>query len=384
MVTAGVYMIARCHILYTLAPVALMVVAIVGAATALFAATIGLLQKDIKRVLAYSTVSQLGYMFLAMGVGAFASGIFHLMTHAFFKALLFLGAGSVIHALSGEQDMDRMGGLKSALPKTHMTMLIATLAIAGIFPFAGFFSKDEILFHAWESGGPILWTVGVIGAFLTAFYMFRLYFMTFHGPSRLTEEAKHHLHESPSSMTIPLMILAVLSVVGGFILIPLMEGGQRLSEFLAPVFADVAHVAGGAAAAHGAEHGGMGLEIALMVISLAVAAAGIFLAYRFYIVDPAAPNRLAEQMRGLYKLIFNKYWVDEVYNDKIVEPIRRGSIALWQKFDAAIIDGAVNGVGRQIERGAGLLRQAQTGSVQVYAMVITLGLVVVFGYLALR
>ncbi|HET9939647.1 MAG TPA: NADH-quinone oxidoreductase subunit L [Candidatus Eisenbacteria bacterium] len=384
MVTAGVYMIARCHILYTLAPAALMVVAVVGAATALFAATIGLLQKDIKRVLAYSTVSQLGYMFLAMGVGAFASGIFHLMTHAFFKALLFLGSGSVIHALSGEQDMDRMGGLKSALPKTHVTMLIATLAIAGIFPFAGFFSKDEILFHAWESGGPILWAVGVIGAFLTAFYMFRLYFMTFHGPSRLTEEAKHHLHESPNSMTIPLMILAVLSVVGGFIQIPLVEGGQRLSEFLAPVFADVTHVAGGAAAAHGAEHGGSGLEIALMVISLAVAAAGIFLAYRFYMVDPAAPKRLAEQMRGLYRLVFNKYWVDEVYNDKIVEPIRRGSIALWQKFDAAVIDGAVNGVGRQIERGAALLRQAQTGSVQVYAMVITLGLVVVFGYLALR
>ena len=385
MVTAGVYMIARCHILYVLAPAALTVVAVVGAATALFAATIGLLQKDIKRVLAYSTVSQLGYMFLAMGVGAFASGIFHLMTHAFFKALLFLGAGSVIHALSGEQDMDRMGGLKKALPKTHMTMLIATLAIAGIFPFAGFFSKDEILFHAWESGGPILWAVGVIGAFLTAFYMFRLYFMTFHGPSRLTEEAKHHLHESPNSMTIPLMILAVLSLVGGFIQIPLVQGGQKLSEFLAPVFADVAHVAGAAAeGAHGAEHAGMGLEIALMVISLAVAASGIFLAYRFYMVDPAAPKRLGEQMRGLYKLVFNKYWVDEVYNDKIVEPIRRGSITLWQKFDAGVIDGAVNGVGRQIERAAGLLRQAQTGSVQVYAMVITLGLVVVLGYLALR
>ena len=387
MVTAGVYMIARCHILYTLAPFALHVVAIVGAATALFAATIGLLQKDIKRVLAYSTVSQLGYMFLAMGVGAFASGIFHLMTHAFFKALLFLGAGSVIHALSGEQDMDRMGGLKSALPKTHLTMLIATLAIAGIFPFSGFFSKDEILFHAWESGGPILWAVGVIGAFLTAFYMFRLYFMTFHGRSRLTEEAKHHLHESPGSMTIPLMILAVLSLVGGVIQLPLLEGGQRLSEFLAPVFADVAHVgeaAAAGAAVNGAEHAGAGLEIALMVISLAVAASGIFLAYRFYMVDPEAPARLAERMRGLYRLVFNKYWVDEVYNDKIVEPIRRGSVALWEKFDAAVIDGAVNGVGRQIERGAGLLRQAQTGSVQVYAMVITLGLVVVLGYLALR
>jgi NADH-quinone oxidoreductase subunit L len=309
------------------------------------------------------------------------------MTHAFFKALLFMGAGSVIHALSGEQDMDRMGGLKSALPKTHMTMLIATLAIAGIFPFSGFFSKDEILFHAWESGGPILWAVGVIGAFLTAFYMFRLYFMTFHGRSRLTEEAKHHLHESPNSMTIPLMILAVLSLVGGFVQIPLVEGGQKLSEFLAPVFADVAHVGEAAAAgvaAHGAEHAGAGLEIALMVISLAVALAGIFLAYRFYIADPEAPARFVERTRDLYRLVYNKYWIDEIYNAKIVEPIRRGSVALWEKFDVAVIDGAVNGVGRQIERGAGLLRQAQTGSVQVYAMVITLGLVVVLGYLALR
>jgi NADH-quinone oxidoreductase subunit L len=214
--------------------------------------------------------------------------------------------------------------------------------------------------------------------------MFRLYFMTFHGRSRLTEEAKHHLHESPNSMTIPLMILAVLSLAGGFIQLPLMEGGQRLSEFLAPVFMDVAHVGEAAAAAHGAEHAGTGLEIALMVISLVVAASGIFLAYRFYMVDPEAPARLAERMRGLYRLVFNKYWVDEIYNDRIVEPIRRGSIALWEKFDAAVIDGAVNGVGRQIERGAGLLRQAQTGSVQVYAMVITLGLVVVLGYLALR
>ncbi|MGE5177048.1 MAG: NADH-quinone oxidoreductase subunit L, partial [Hyphomicrobiales bacterium] len=244
MVTAGVYMVARCHILYTLAPTALLVVAIVGAATAVFAATIGLVQKDIKRVLAYSTVSQLGYMFLGLGVGAFSAGIFHLMTHAFFKALLFLGAGSVIHGLSGEQDMDRMGGLKSALPKTHFTMLMATLAICGIFPFAGFFSKDEILWNAWSHGHPILWAAGVFGAFLTAFYMFRLYFMTFHGPSRVTEEAKHHLHESPNSMILPLMVLAALSVVGGFVQVPLLQGGQRLEGFLEPVFADVARVTG--------------------------------------------------------------------------------------------------------------------------------------------
>jgi NADH-quinone oxidoreductase subunit L len=389
MVTAGVYMVARCHILYVLAPTALGVVAVVGVVTALFAASIGLVQKDIKRVLAYSTVSQLGYMFLALGVGAFTAGVFHLMTHAFFKALLFLGAGSVIHALSGEQDMDRMGGLKSHLPRTHMTMLIATLAIAGIFPLSGFFSKDEILWNAWSRGGPVLWAAGVVGAFLTAFYMFRLYFMTFQGKPRLTEEAKHHLHESPNSMILPLAVLALLSVVGGWIQLPLVAGGQRLDGFLEPVFADIARVAGSAAhgaGAHGAGGGGhdAGIEIALMVVSLVVAIAGIVTAHRFYVVDPSAPERLAERARGLYRLLFNKYWVDEVYDAKIVQPIVRGSVRLWRGFDAAFIDGAVNGVGREIERAAGFLRQAQTGAVQVYAIILTLGLVVVFGYLALR
>jgi NADH-quinone oxidoreductase subunit L len=265
-------------------------------------------------------------------------------------------------------------------------MLMATLAIAGIFPFAGFFSKDEILWNAWRNGGPILWAAGVFGAFLTAFYMFRLYFMTFHGKSRVTEEAKHHLHESPNSMTIPLMILALLSVIGGFIQVPLLQGGQRLEGFLEPVFADVARVTGPVGhglAAHAAAHG-PGLEISLMVISLVVALAGIYVAYRFYVVDPALPLRLAERTRGLYQLLWHKYWVDEIYDARIVQPIKRGSIRLWEGFDAAIIDGAVNGVARQIERGAGLLRQAQTGYVQIYALILTLGLVVVFGYLALR
>ncbi|TMQ66686.1 MAG: NADH-quinone oxidoreductase subunit L [Candidatus Eisenbacteria bacterium] len=382
MVTAGVYMVARCHILYTLAPAALMVVAVIGAATALFAATIGLVQKDIKRVLAYSTVSQLGYMFLALGVGAYTSGIFHLMTHAFFKALLFLGAGSVIHALSGEQDLEKMGGLRAALPRTHATMLIATLAIAGVFPLAGFFSKDEILWYAWKSGQPLLWAAGVIGAFLTAFYMFRLYFLTFRGTSRLTEEAKHHLHESPNSMTIPLVILAVLSAVGGLVQVPLIERGQRLDAFLEPVFADVSRVVGAAHAGHAA--GEAGLEIALMVISLVVALSGIFVAYRFYVVDPEAPKRLGERVKSLYLLLLNKYWIDEIYDAKIVQPIVRGSVSLWKRVDAAVIDGAVNGIGREIDRAAGLLRLAQTGYVQVYAMILTLGMVVVFGYLALR
>jgi NADH-quinone oxidoreductase subunit L len=399
MVTAGVYMIARCHILFTLAPTALLVVAIVGAATALFAATIGLVQKDIKRVLAYSTVSQLGYMFLAMGVSAFTAGIFHLMTHAFFKALLFLGAGSVIHALSGEQDMDRMGGLKKHLPKTHLTMLIATLAIAGVFPFAGFFSKDEILYKAFQTGGPILWACGVIGAFMTAFYMFRLYFMTFHGPERLTPEAKHHLHESPNSMTIPLMILAVLSIVGGFVQVPLLAGGQRLDAFLEPVFADLGRVGGGVAqgaAVHGAAavqgasaaHEAAGhdptLEIALMIISLVIALLGIFVAYRFYVKDPQAPHRLAERARGLYDLLWNKWWVDEIYNARIVQPIVRLSNRLWKEVDVAVVDGAVNGVAKRVEQGSVWLRLAQTGYVQLYALIITLGMVVVFGYLALR
>ena len=383
MVTAGVYMVARCHALYLLAPAALTVVAIIGAATAIFAASIGLVQRDIKRVLAYSTVSQLGYMFLALGVGAFTTGIFHLVTHAFFKALLFLGAGSVIHALSGEQDLDRMGGLKPHLPRTHLTMLIGTLAIAGVFPFAGFFSKDEILWNAWMTGGPILWALGVIGAFMTAFYMFRLYFKTFHGPSRLTEEAKHHLHESPGSMTIPLTILAALSVIGGFMQVPLIPGGQRLDHFLEPVFADAARIGSGMAhAPH--EGGGAFLEVILMVVSLGVVLSGIYLAHRFYVVDPAAPGRLIERAKRIYRLLLGKYWVDELYERNIVQPIVRGSVRLWQRFDVAVIDGAVNGVAREIERAAGLLRLAQTGYVQVYAMILTLGMMVVFGYLALR
>jgi len=379
MVTAGVYMVARCHILYLLSPFTLHVVSIVAIATALLAATIALVQNDIKRVLAYSTVSQLGYMFVGAGVGAFTSGIFHLMTHAFFKALLFLGAGSVIHALSGEQDLWKMGGLKSHLPRTHLAFLIATLAIAGVFPFAGFFSKDEILYQAWLRGGPVLWMAGVIGAFLTAFYMFRLYFLAFHGASRVPEEARHHIHESPNSMTVPLLILAVLSTIGGFIQAPLLPGWQRLDRFLEPVFADAAALL---PPAHIAQTPGS--EIGLMLISLAVALVGIFVAYRFYVADPAIPRRLAEQARGIYKTLFNKYGVDEAYESWIVQPIYRGAVDLWNDFDTGVIDGAVNGVGRLIQGGSGLLRQAQVGYVQIYALVLTLGAVVVIGYLALR
>src|SRR5580765_2000995 len=267
MVTAGVYLVARCHVLYHLAPVSLEVVAVVGAATALFAATIGIAQNDIKRVLAYSTISQLGYMFFALGVGSYAAGIFHLMTHAFFKALLFLGAGSVIHALSGEQDMRRMGGLAGKLPWTHGVMLIATLAISGVPPFAGFFSKDEILHDAFASGHYGIWMVGLVGAALTAFYMFRLYILAFRGPSRLTHEAEHHLHESPSSMIAPLVVLAILSIVGGWIGLPFQHGGA-FARWLEPVF-------GGGSAGHEPFEVSPATEGALMLLSVAVALFGI-------------------------------------------------------------------------------------------------------------
>src|SRR5262245_10640012 len=287
MVTAGVYMVARSHVLFELAPVSLEVVAVIGAATALMAATIGLAQNDIKRVLAYSTVSQLGYMFIACGVGAFGAGIFHVMTHAFFKALLFLGAGSVIHALSDEQDMRRMGGLASKLPWTHATMAVATLAIAGVPFFSGFFSKDEILDGAFASGHYGVWLAGLVGALLTAFYMFRLYVLAFRGKSRLTHEAEHHLHESPPSMLVPLGILAVLAIVGGGVGPPLIEGGHPFAHWLDPVFASGTHgLAGGAmshgateAPAHGAHHVPRSTEIMLMVLSVAVAAIGIFMAF---------------------------------------------------------------------------------------------------------
>jgi len=378
MVTAGVYMVARCHVLYLLSPLALQTVAIVGVATVLLAATIAVTQNDIKRVLAYSTISQLGYMFVGCGVGAFASGIFHLMTHAFFKALLFLGAGSVIHALSNEQDMWKMGGLKRYLPKTHLTFLIGTLAIAGVIPFAGFFSKDEILFQAWLTN-RWLWMAGIFGAFLTAFYMFRLYFLTFHGAPRMSEEVKHHIHESPSSMTIPLLILALLSTIGGFVQVPLIQGGQILDQFLSPVFADAAALAPPAHAGHTPM-----AEVWLMAISLAVALVGILVAYRFYVASPETPRRLAEKARGLYRLVSNKYFVDEAYEATVIQPVYRGSVKLWHDFDEAVIDGAVNGVGSQIERGSAFLRSVQTGYVQFYALLLTLGAVVVVGYLALR
>jgi NADH-quinone oxidoreductase subunit L len=370
MVTAGVYMVARTHVLFQLAPRSLEVVAIIGAATALFAATIGLAQNDIKRVLAYSTVSQLGYMFMACGVGAFTAGIFHLMTHAFFKALLFLGAGSVIHALSDEQDLRRMGGLAKALPWTHGTMLVATLAIAGIPPFAGFFSKDEILSSAFASGHLGVWLAGLVGALLTAFYMFRLYILAFRGESRLTPEAAHHLHESPRTMIVPLVVLAALSAVGGLVGPPMQSGGHAFERWLKPVFEHEGSPAAPVLAP--------ATEWILILLSVAVAAAGILAAFRVYLRLPALGTRLRERWAAFHTLVFHKYFVDELYDAIAVTPIFRAAQALWRFWDVKVVDGAVNGVAYVLEGVSAGLRLLQTGTVGTYALFFTVGVVALF------
>ena len=361
MVTAGVYMVCRCSALYLRGPDALMVVAVVGALTALLAATMALRQNDIKKVLAYSTVSQLGYMFLAAGVGAFSAAVFHLMTHAFFKALLFLGSGSVIHAMSGEQDLRKMGGLKKYLGITYPTFLIGTLAIAGIPGFAGFFSKDEILWKAFGHGnahglgGPVFWLVSVAAAGLTTFYMFRLVFLCFFGEGRMDHETAHHLHESPRAMTLPLIILAVLSIIGGWVGIPKsLSLGADLNAFehyLAPVFEPAAggelataHSDGSltaGAAAHGEE--ALGLELLLMALALGVVAISLTLAYRFYRTRPDIPKRLAEAFPTLGNLLANKYYVDELYGLIIIRPTILACRG-FHGFDVRVLDGAVNGV----------------------------------------
>jgi NADH-quinone oxidoreductase subunit L len=375
MVTAGVYMIARLNFLFVLAPATMAAVATVGALTALFAASIGLMQTDIKKVLAYSTVSQLGYMFLAVGVGAFSAGIFHLMTHAFFKGLLFLGSGSVIHGMHGEQDMRRMGGLRKYMPTTFVTFLIGTLAIAGVPGLAGFFSKDLILAHVFASN-PVLWCVGIVAAGMTAFYMFRLLFMTFYGECRADEHTKHRIHESPASMTVPLMVLAALSVVGGYVGLPEMWAwGNRFDVFLAPVFE----------AAHGGEHHmDLGLEYGLMAASVAVAFGGIGLAYLFYVARPQLPDELARRAAGAYDLISNKYYVDELYDLVFVRPTLALSNALWRVFDVRIIDGIVNGAATVMGANSSLWRRWQTGNVQHYAVSMLLGAMAIVAYLAWR
>ena len=377
MVTAGVYMVARLNFLYILSPTAMAVVATIGALTALFAATIGLMQNDIKKVLAYSTISQLGYMFLGVGVGAFSSGIFHLMTHAFFKGLLFLGSGSVIHGMSGEQDMQKMGGLRAYMPITFWTFFAGTMAIAGFPPFAGFFSKDAILGAAFGSpyGGWWLWALGLVAAGLTSFYMFRLLFLTFFGECRVDEHAKHHLHESPPSMTMPLIVLAILSLTGGWIGLPEhWLWGDRFGEFLGPVFSGV----------HVSEHMSAGTESVLMGASVVVAAIGFGVAYLFYLVQPGLPMLLAWKAQAAYNLIFNKYYVDELYEWLVVRPTVTLSNFLWRAVDAEVIDGLVDGTARVVNANGGLWRRLQTGNVQNYALSMLLGAMAILGYYALR
>jgi NADH-quinone oxidoreductase subunit L len=370
MVTAGIYMIARLHALFLVSPIALEVVAVLGAATALFAATIALVQTDIKRVLAYSTVSQLGFMFLALGVGAFATAIFHLMTHAFFKALLFLGAGSVIHGTGGEQDIRRMGGLRTKMPVTWWTFLVATLAIAGAPGFAGFFSKDEILWHTWATGHQTLWLVAAVTAALTAFYMFRLLFVTFTGRLRAGHEVAHHVHESPAVMTVPLVVLAALSLLGGWVGLPeAWLWGGAFGRFLAPVLGHP-HL----------EVHGAGIEGALMLTATLLAAAGAGLAYLFYVRDPSLPERMSARLGSVYRLLVGKYWVDEIYDALVVRPYVRLSDALWRIVDQSLIDGVVNGTARAVVANGEVWRRVQSGNVQHYALVFLGGVLALLYY----
>ncbi len=366
MVTAGVYMVARAHILFSHAPTAMYVVAIIGCATAIFAASIGLVQSDIKKVLAYSTVSQLGYMFLGCGVGAFGAGIFHLMTHSFFKALLFLAAGSVIHAMGGEQDMWHMGGLASKIKVTFWCMLFGTIAIAGFVPFAGFFSKDEILFAAYQSenGGKTLYGVGLLAAIFTSFYMFRLIWLTFFGEKRY-DEHHVHVHESPRSMTVPLIILALLSLVGGWFAAPTLWGGPNyFANFLSPVLGN-AEAAGGEAS--------HSLELSLSIVAVLAAGIGLIVAWRMY------SGKVQEgTYTGLRKILYHKYYVDEIYQALIIGPlVWLSRNFLWKVVDVGVIDGTVNGIAHRTEATGDTLRHVQSGNVRSYAVWVIIGAIVI-------
>ncbi len=378
MVTAGVYMVARCSLLYALSPLTMTVVATIGALTAIFAATIGLVQNDIKKVLAYSTISQLGYMFLALGVGAFAAGIFHLMTHAFFKALLFLGSGAVIHAMHEEQDIQKMGGLKKAMPKTYWTFLIGAIAIAGIPPFSGFFSKDEILWQAFSHESYFLWALGVLGAGLTAFYMFRLVVLTFEGEKRWEHDT--HPHEAPSTMTVPLIILAVLSVIGGFVGVPAaLGGGNRIESFLDPIF-EGANIKLGLYA-----EGVQIIEYVVMVLSVGIALLGMAGARMIYLRRNDIAENVAKQFHGIYTILWRKYFVDEIYDAAVVTPIVKGSDKiLWNGFDVGVIDGIVNGSAKCMQSLSSFARRIQTGVVQFYALVFVIGVLLVMGWMLFR
>jgi NADH-quinone oxidoreductase subunit L len=402
MVTAGIYMVARCHTLFDRSPLALTVVACIGAATAIFAASIGMVQHDIKRVLAYSTVSQLGYMFLACGVGAYAAGIFHLLTHAFFKALLFLAAGSVIHALEGEQDMRRMGGLRTRTPITFWTMTMGVFAIAGIWPWAGFYSKDEILYRTFTSPNPlhiVLWLVGLITAGMTSFYMFRLWFKTFFGPAHFDEQRNLHdhgaavhlqsgthavmvadhdeghaahergAHESPWIMLFPLAVLAVLSVIGGWVGVPAAMGGHNeIGQFLDPVFGS------GPATEAVTSTTGHGLELTLAVVSLLSIALGYYIAYLFYYKKPEMAAALADRHKAVYALLANKYWVDEFYSNFLVLPLlmfTRGILELI--FDRGVVNGSARAAGMGTRGFAWFARKQISGNIRSYAGWLAIG-----------
>ena len=386
MVTAGVYMIARSNVLYMMAPTTLAVVAIIGVATAFFAGTIALAQNDIKRVLAYSTVSQLGYMFVACGVAAFTAGIFHLMTHAFFKALLFLGSGSVIHAMAGQQDMRFMGGLRKKLPVTYWTFLIATLAIAGIPLFSGFFSKDEILWKAFSSahGSTWIWVVGFVTAGLTAFYMFRLVYLTFFGEGRMDDHTKAHLHESPKVMTIPLAVLAVLAIIGGYVGIPhILGGANHFEEFLRPVMKGLQSSEVDTHALVSAGHNTT-TEMILMISSVVLVLVAIYMAYYFYRKNIEAAGKLKNSLSGIHKILHGKYFIDEFYGALIIRPLVNGSLFLWKIFDVLIIDGLANGLATLVGDISTGLRPVQTGNLRTYATIFLAGVVILIGIFALR
>ena len=432
MVTAGVYMIGRNAVLFSHAPETLAIVAGIGVATALMAGTIGLVQNDIKRVLAYSTVSQLGLMFVAMGVGAFAAGIFHLYTHAFFKALLFLGSGAVIHALAGQQDIRYMGGLRKELPVTYWTFLIGALAISGVPLLSGFFSKDEILWKSFSGGHTIVWAVAVVASLLTAIYMFRLVFLTFHGSRASARPGEHaagashavalsgaddhahakggggHLHDAPPAMAIVLVLLAVGSVAAGYVGVPAVLGGSNhIEHFLEPSFrapgvephAEASHAEARAETAPGSEAKGEGglaptgegahedhaVELGLMAFSSGIALAGIGLAAYFFLRRKDAADRVAASFAGAHRVLLNKYYVDELYDAAVVQPIKRTSErALWRVFDAGVIDGAVNGAGSFVNGASAILRRLQTGSMRAYALSVFVGVVLILGYYVWR
>jgi NADH-quinone oxidoreductase subunit L len=366
MVTAGIYMIVRSNVFYSMSEYASEVVAIVGVTTALFAATIGLFQNDIKKVLAYSTVSQLGLMFLGLGVHAYSSSVFHVTTHAFFKALLFLGAGSVIHAMGGEQDMRKMGGLKKALPITFATMFIGTIAISGIPPFSGFFSKDEILAHTYEHS-PTLWFFGMLASMLTAFYMFRLLYLTFYRKFRGTHEQEHHLHESPKSMTIPLIVLAILAIVGGALGLPEFWGAtnwmhHHLDSIVAHKNPSILNHT---------------KEWMLMGIAVVAAGATIFFAYMVYIKNQILPEAKDEKLTGIKKLIYNKYYVDELYEMVITKPLDGLSVVFYKFLDLQVVDGIVNGVGSAVTGVSSLVRKVQTGHIGFYIFGMVIGIIAI-------